>query len=141
MTTQIDTYRSTDATDEGTFVGKGFKFPVTVDSTGEIQKASGNEHIEGCIFRNCLYNKGDLVGTYPFGGGLSGAIFSVFSNETKSELRQSIIDSITAFEPRVSNINIVFERKGDSDAEFICTVVYSIKQTNEFYSASFTVGD
>src|SRR5690606_23598578 len=93
------------------FMGRGWKFPIEVDSaTGRIKETQHEDDIAEAIRIIIWTNKGERLMRPDFGCGIEQFLFEGNDDTTLQLIEAEIMDAIRMWEPRVHEVEVHVER-------------------------------
>lgn len=122
-------------TDNKQYMGRGFKFPFSVDpSTRRIAMSSAEDDIQEAIRIILRTNLGERVMLPEFGTAAGDFAFSDNSAERISALESSVKEALEQWEPRISNIEVSALDNGGSKGMLELSIKYTIRTTNNQFN-------
>jgi phage baseplate assembly protein W len=122
----------TDSTaDTNTFIGRGFAFPMRVDSTGSIAMVSGPEDIDRSILMVLSTAKGERLMRPQFGCRIWDQLFDPINANTMGRMSQSVRDSLSQWEPRITVEEVTARPDVDTDGKVVIAITYRVNATND----------
>lgn len=119
----------------GGFLGRGWKFPVRVDtSTGRIMMSEYEEDIAEAIRIILSTSRGERVMRPSFGCGMRDFAFGLTDETTLKLLESSVTEAITAWEPRVGGVDVRIRRDSDNPGKLLIDIHYTVRATNNLYN-------
>ena len=115
------------------FLGKGWGFPLKVDSNGFIDKADYEESVRQSIWIILGTAKGERVMRPDFGCGIYDLVFEVNSPSTAGKVAQAIRQALLLFEPRVDVLDIQVQA-ADGGATLLISIDYQVRTTNNVFN-------
>src|SRR5215469_16730308 len=88
------------------FLGKGWCFPVGVNSGGKIAPAEYEESVRQSIWIILGTAKGERVMRPDFGCAIYDLVFEVNSPTTAARVSHAVRDALLFFEPRIDVIDV-----------------------------------
>ncbi|KEO83294.1 GPW/gp25 family protein [Tumebacillus flagellatus] len=117
------------------FLGRGWKFPVTVDpATGRILMSEAEEDIAEAIRVIIWTAKGERVMRPNFGCGIHQFVFERTDPTTVSLMEESVKAAIMQWEPRVHQVTAKVTPDPGSDGRLLIQVSYVVRSTNNLYN-------
>lgn len=113
------------------FLGRGMKFPPEVDAaTGRFKMAYYEEDIREAIYIILMTQKGERVMLSDFGCNIQDYIYQLPNTTYLNLLKVEVLDALTKWEPRISDIVIEIDTKQLNDAKILLHITYVVKSTN-----------
>ena len=120
------------------FLGKGWKFPVSVNrTTGRVEMSAYDEDIREAIEIILRTRKGERVMLPAFGSNLHQYVFGVMDYTMITSVKDEVTEALTLWEPRITNVEVEVETPDNGDGGFIVHIAYVVRNTNNPYSLVF----
>lgn len=117
------------------FLGRGFKFPISVDrQTGKIAMVEHEEDIREAIEIIIKTNVGERVMQLEFGSTASDFVFSVNRLENVTTFEMDILNALERFEPRIKDIKVEINNDDGDKSTVIVNIQYVVRTTNNLYN-------
>lgn len=117
------------------FLGRGWKFPVAVDATtGRFLLAEGEEDIAEAVRIILMTSKGERVMRPDFGCGLRDFAFGTTDGTTMRLLESDIIQAITVWEPRVTDVTVEAKLDPSHNGRLLLSISYIVRSTNNLFN-------
>lgn len=116
------------------FLGRGWKFPVNVDSQGRVSISGYEQDIRGAIWIILSTAKGERVMRPDFGCGIHDFVFASINTPTLTLIENAVREALTMWEPRIelTNVNI---STGEIDiGRLLVNIDYKIRTTNNRFN-------
>ncbi len=114
------------------FLGKGLKFPVSVNNvTGRFQMSSGEEDIKESIYIILMTQKGERLLMPNFGSKINNYVFEVMNETNLTLMANNIKSAIQTYEKRIGNVNVNVEMDKLNKGKLIFDISYIVNKTNE----------
>ena len=113
------------------FIGRGWAFPLRVDTNGGVAMVSREREIQEAIRLILSTSPGERPMRPDFGCRIQDFIFSPADSTTASAIAAEVSTALTRWEHRidVENVDVLF---GDDDPTvFYIDIHYRIKRTND----------
>ena len=110
------------------FLGKGWSFPVCVDS-GQIATAAYEEDVRQAILIILGTDPGERIMRPDFGAGLSAFVFEPMTPTTLESLRVRVDEALVDWEPRIDVEKVSVEAVPDQ-GKVLIDVHYRVRATN-----------
>lgn len=121
--------------DNKSFMGRGFKFPFSVDpSTNRIAMSSAEEDIEEAIRIILRTNVGERVMLPQFGTAAGDFIFSDSRAEYVAALESSVREALERWEPRINDIEVTADNSRGSKSAVEINIRYTVRMTNNQFN-------
>jgi phage baseplate assembly protein W len=119
--------------DSKAFLGRGWAFPIGVDTTGSIAEAQYETDIEQSVRIILDTEPGERVMRPDFGAGLRGLMFEPINRTTVALAQFRVQTALVKWEPRIDNI-VVTVGAQPTGGQLDIDVSYRIRTTNTFYN-------
>ena len=116
------------------FLGRGWKFPVSVDSRGGIAMSQHEEDIREAIWIILSTSRGERAMNPDFGCGVHDMIFSSISTSTLVMIRESVREALILWEPRIEVSDVKAKVDGFEEGRVEVTVDYLVRATNNEFN-------
>ena len=121
--------------DNKSFMGRGFKFPFSVDpSTNRIAMSSAEEDIKEAIRIILRTNVGERVMLPEFGTAAGDFIFSDNRAERIAALESSVREALERWEPRITDIDAQADTAAGSKNVVEINIRYTVRMTNNQFN-------
>jgi phage baseplate assembly protein W len=117
-----------------TFLGKGWKFPVMTGLDLRIQTSSYEENIRESIMIILGTKKGERVMRPDFGCGINNFVFESINSLVLGQIKSSIVEALTRYEPRIELIDIAISDKGMNNGILDINISYIVISTNNRFN-------
>lgn len=119
------------ATFDPSFIGRGLRFPISVDHRGAIALVSGPEAVE-CALRVVLSTApGERVMRPNFGCGIWDLLFEPVNANTLGLMAQAVREAVAQWEPRVNLLDVVITPDRRESSLVRIALTYEIRTTND----------
>lgn len=120
------------------FLGRGWKFPVQVDpKTGRIKMSEYEEDISEAIRIILSTSRGERLMRPNFGCGAQSFVFGLTDTTTLKLFETEVAQAITAWEPRVSEIEVKIDFDQDTPGRLLINIKYVVRLTNNLFNLVF----
>ena len=121
--------------DNKSFMGRGFKFPFSVDpSTNRIAMSSAEEDIKEAIKIILRTNVGERVMLPEFGTAAGDFVFSDNRAERIAALESSVREALERWEPRITDIDAQADTAAGSKNVVEINIRYTVRMTNNQFN-------
>jgi uncharacterized protein len=121
------------AIDTKAFLGRGWAFPVGLDSTQEIATAAYETDIQQAIRIILGTEPGERVMRPTFGTGLRGLMFEPINTTTVALAQYRVQQALVLWEPRIDSVNVQVTAD-PPNGKLMIAVSYRVRTTNTFYN-------
>ena len=117
------------------FLGRGWKFPVSVDATtGRFLLSEGEEDIAEAIRIILMTSKGERVMRPDFGCGLKDYVFGTMDETSLRLMESDIREAITIWEPRVTQVSVSAVADAGGLGRLSLHISYVVRATNNLFN-------
>ena len=117
------------------FLGRGWKFPVSVDATtGRFLLSEGEEDIAEAIRIILMTSKGERVMRPDFGCGLKDYVFGTMDETSLRLMESDIREAITIWEPRVTKVTVTAAADPGQIGRLLLHISYVVRSTNNLFN-------
>jgi uncharacterized protein len=116
------------------FLGRGWRFPLRLDSNGKIMLSSGEDDIKEAIGIILSTSKGERVMQPDFGCGIHDLVFSSMSTTTIGMIEESVRDALVFYEPRIDVLKVEARSDEARDGLIEINLEYRVRATNNEYN-------
>lgn len=113
------------------FVGKGWAFPLKIDSQGGIALSSDQNEIEQAIIIILSTEIGQRVMRPRFGSRLHELVFAPNNEHTAALARRYVEEALRMWEPRINKLNIDANPDPAENSRLLIEISFNIKTTND----------
>ncbi len=116
---------------KGSFLGKGWKFPVGVDEqNGKILTASYEEDIREAIMIVIGTRKGERVMRPDFGCDIHEHLFDVVNYTVLKQMENKVKQALISWEPRITDIEVEATQGSEEVGRVEINIHYVVRTTN-----------
>lgn len=120
------------------FLGKGWKFPVSVDpQTGRIKTSEYEEDIDEAIRIILMTAPGERMFRPDFGCDIKQYVFGVADTNTMTLIKTEIKKALTLWEPRIKDVEVTIDNLDGAKNYFDIHLSYVVRVTNNLYNKVF----
>ncbi len=114
-------------------IGRGWRFPVSVDATGGIAISSHAQEIEEAIAIIIGTSPGERVMRPTFGCHIHELVFAPNNPETVGLARRYVEEALGMWEPRISveGVDVATDYSDPEAVRLNITVTYTIRSTKD----------
>lgn len=117
------------------FIGTGWKFPVSVDpSTGRIQSSSMEEDIREAIEIILGTAKGERIMRKDFGSRIKDFVFESPDATTLNLLKREVKIALSEWEPRITDLEVDVFKDPDEQTKLVIEINYRVRKTNNLFN-------
>jgi phage baseplate assembly protein W len=118
------------AVPDPTFVGRGFRWPMSVDHTGSIALTTGAEDLDSSIRVVLATAPSERVMRPAFGCRIWDLLFEPVNANTLGLMVQAVREAVSQWEPRVEVEDVDVSPDPDDGALVHIAVTYRVRTTN-----------
>jgi phage baseplate assembly protein W len=116
------------------FLGRGWKFPVAVDTKGKIEMSEYEQDIKEAIWIILSTAKGERVMRPDFGCGIHDFIFASINTSTIGLIESSVREGLTRWEPRIELKNVSVSTDRADEGRLLISIDYKVRATNNEFN-------
>ena len=116
------------------FLGQGWKFPVDVGSTGQIEMSKYETDIKEAIWIILSTSKGERVMRQDFGCGIHDFVFATINTTTTGMIAASVREALTMWEPRMEIIRVDVSTDKADEGKLSISIDYRVIRTNNEFN-------
>lgn len=113
------------------FVGRGFRFPMSVDHRGSLALTSGGADLDSSIRVVIATAPGERVMRPEFGCRIWDLLFEPVNANTMGLMAQSVREAVAQWEPRVETESVDVAADPDDSALVHIRLTYRVRTTND----------
>src|ERR1041385_9075576 len=119
------------------FLGRGWKFPVGVDTAGRIALSEYEDDVREAIRIILMTAQGERVMQPDFGAGLYDFVFATMSSTTLGRVQRAVQDALVKWEPRVEGTAVSGEPDEGETGKLLINIDYRVRATNTRFNLVF----
>lgn len=119
------------------FLGRGWKFPVSVDASGRIALSEYEDDVREAIRIILMTGKGERVMQPDFGAGLYDFVFASMNSTTIGRIQRAVQDALIKWEARVQVMGVEVEPDQGELGRLLINVDYRVRATNTRFNLVF----
>jgi phage baseplate assembly protein W len=116
------------------FLGVGWRFPVQVDSAGNIATSAFEQDIREAIRIILSTTKGERTMRPDFGCGIHDFVFDSMSTTTIGLIESSVREALIRWEPRIELLNIRVSTEAAEVGQLLVGIDYRVRATNNEFN-------
>jgi phage baseplate assembly protein W len=116
------------------FLGVGWRFPVQVDSAGNIATSAFEQDIREAIRIILSTTKGERTMRPDFGCGIHDFVFDSMSTTTIGLIESSVREALIRWEPRIELLNIRVSTEAAEVGQLLVGIDYRARATNNEFN-------
>jgi uncharacterized protein len=116
------------------FLGVGWKFPVQVDSTGNIAMSAFEQDIREAIRIILSTSKGERAMRPDFGCGIHDFVFDSMSTTTIGLIEASVREALIRWEPRIELLSLRVTTEAAEVGQLLVGIDYRVRATNNEFN-------
>jgi len=123
------------AADAKSFLGRGWKFPITVNKkTGRIEMSEYEDDIKEAISIILQTRRGERVMLPEFGCDIHNFLFGLTDYTTLVQMESVVSDALVRWEPRITGIEVSAVPDRVEDGRVNIAVKYTVRSTNNAFN-------
>jgi hypothetical protein len=115
------------------FLGVGWAYPPSTDSTGEVALARYEDDIRQAVQIILATAQGERVMRPDFGAGLNRLVFEPINQTTTNLVRHTVEQALVTWEPRIDTVTVGVSEDA-SQGRLLIDINYRVRATNTFYN-------
>ena len=119
------------------FLGRGWKFPVALDASGNIALSEYEVDVREAIQVILGTSVGERVMRPSFGGGLENYVFESMSVTVLGRIQSTVFQSLVANEQRIQVLNVDVTQSPADAGTLLINVDYKVRATNTKFNLVF----
>ena len=116
------------------FLGKGWKFPVRIDSKGAIELSEYEQDIREAIWIILSTAKGERVMRPDFGCGIHDYVFTSVNTANIALIESSVREALTTWEPRIEIQQVNVSTENIDIGQLMISIGYTVRSTNNEFN-------
>lgn len=116
------------------FLGVGWKFPVQVDSAGNIATSAFEQDIRESIRIILGTAKGERAMRPDFGCGIHDFVFGSMNTTTLGLIEASVREALIQWEPRIELLSIRVSTEAAEVGQLLVGIDYRVRATNNEFN-------
>lgn len=116
------------------FLGRGWSFPVGLDTRGRIKMSNDEEDIREAIWIILSTAKGERVMRPDFGCGIHDFVFAAINPATVAMIENSVREALTLWEPRIEVTGAKASAENLAEGKLLISVDYKVRTTNNRFN-------
>ncbi|HEU5270761.1 MAG TPA: GPW/gp25 family protein [Jatrophihabitans sp.] len=119
------------ASSDGSFIGRGFSWPLEVDHTGAIRLSSGTDELDRAIRVVLLTAPGERLMRPEFGCRIWDLLFEPVTPNLLGLIAEAVRDALAQWEPRIMVDDVQPVPDPDDAALIRILISYRVAATND----------
>jgi phage baseplate assembly protein W len=116
------------------FLGRGWSFPVTVDTDGRIAMSGDDDSIRQSIRSILSTAPGERVMRPDFGCPLHDLVFAVNDEATAAEVAAAVREALALWEPRIDVLDVYAAADPQAAQVLRIEINYEVRATNSRFN-------
>jgi phage baseplate assembly protein W len=116
------------------FLGRGWKFPVNINTAGQIGMSEYEEDIKEAIWIILSTAQGERVMRPAFGCGIHDFVFATVNISTLALIESRVREALTVWEPRIELINVTVLTEEIDEGKLLISIDYKVRTTNNQFN-------
>ena len=113
------------------FLGRGFRFPVSINLNGGVSSSALEENVRQCIFVILGTAPGERLSRRDFGCQIHDLMFAPNNDVTSARAEIYCEEAIYKYEPRVQKVNVKAAPNADEPNRLDVRIEYEIAGKND----------
>lgn len=116
------------------FMGKGWKFPISINSSGKVGMSAYEDDIREAIWIILGTSKGERAMRPDFGCGIYDYVFAPINIATMTLMEGSVRESLVFWEPRIEITSVKLSVDENVDDKLLISIEYRVRTTNNRFN-------
>ena len=116
------------------FLGKGWKFPIRINSRGGLSYSRGDEDIEEAIWIILGTSMGERIMLPEFYCGIHDLVFAPLNPTIIGDIEFHVKESLIKWEHRIDVLDVRVEQEAEEPNKLLIRVDYRIRANNAYYN-------
>lgn len=116
------------------FLGRGWKFPVSLSATGKLFTSEHEQDVREAIWIIISTSKGERAMQPTFGCGIHDFVFATLSVATLGLIESSVQEALIEWEPRIEINEIRVEPDPKEPSKLYVDIHYRVRTTNNEFN-------
>lgn len=116
------------------FLGKGWKFPININSRGGLGYSREGGDIEEAIWIILGTSRGERVMLPEFGCGIHDLVFEPLNPSTLGDIVYHVKEALIRWEARIDVVDIRVEQEIGEPNKLLIWIDYRIRNNNAYYN-------
>ena len=116
------------------FLGTGWKFPINVNSRGQLGYSSGEGDIDEAIWIILGTSKGERVMLPEFGCGIHDLVFEPLNPSTIGDVVYHVKEALIRWEARIDVVDVRVEQEETESNKLLIWIDYRVRNNNAYYN-------
>ena len=114
------------------YLGKGFKFPLRINSRGGFSFSEAEQLIQESIWLILSTAPGERRMLPTFGCGIHNYVFAPNNATTRGTIAYQVRQALSRWEPRIDVLEVRVESTPETPNQMLIRVDYRIRSTNTY---------
>jgi phage baseplate assembly protein W len=119
------------------FEGRGWQFPISLDSSGAIAEASEEDKVRQSIEIILRTAPGERVMRPDFGCGIHDLVFDTVSGAMVGRVATMIASVLATWEPRIDVLNVNPQQDTEDPTRLLIEINYRLRSSNSRFNLVF----
>ena len=121
--------------DTKSFLGRGWKFPITIDKkTGRFLMSEYEEDIQEAITIIIQTRRGERAMLPEFGCDIHNFVFGITDYGTRNEMEKAVRQALIQWEPRIKDVKVEAKDVSGVNGRVDISVDYIVRSTNNAHN-------
>ena len=116
------------------FLGRGWKFPVELNSQGRIDYSAEEQKVQESILIILGTARGERPMRPDFGSRLHELVFAPVNTSTKSLIATYATEALVQWEPRIEILNVNVSDAAVHEGKLLVDIEYKVRTTNSRFN-------
>lgn len=116
------------------FLGRGWKFPVNVDTDGQFAMSEYELDIREAIWIILSTAQGERAMRPDFGCGIHDFVFASINTANLTLIESSVREALTLWEPRIEVMNVKASTEKIDEGKLLISIDYKVRTTNNQFN-------
>lgn len=116
------------------FLGAGVRFPLTLDTGGQISLARNDDSIRQSIVTIVSTSRGERLMRPSFGCGIHDLVFGLNSAATAGQAAAAVEDALIEWEPRIQVLSVDANPDPHRPTHLLIDITYEVRATNSRFN-------
>jgi phage baseplate assembly protein W len=116
------------------FLGKGLKFPITVDAEGGLATADSEDKVRESVLLVLGTSLGERQMRPEFGSRIQDQVFAALRPATMNKLAFNVQEALIQWEPRIQVERVQVTPDPANDGLLLVSIDYKVRATNTAFN-------
>ncbi|GGL14656.1 baseplate protein [Nocardia jinanensis] len=120
--------------DSRSFLGSGYRFPVTIGPDGGFGLSAGERSVTESIWLVLSTARGERVMNPEFGCAVHELVLAPVTDATFAIVAHHVRESLTRWEPRIEVLDVRVTQEGDLSEVLLVAIDYRLEDNNAMHN-------